>query len=133
MPIPSVRGIAPAILFVFFFSRSLSAQIPLQGKWECTTKSGHFDAQTRYSVQCGGLLHFKNDRILESTCVDGFFPSGVYWEIFGNRLTLRDSGGKSFADYEVSQADSEKMQLRRNGVCFDFQRIKEAGSNSTGR
>jgi hypothetical protein len=132
MPIPSVQSIAPAILFLIFFSPGLRAQTTLQGRWECSTKSGRFDAQTQYAVQCGGALHFKNDRILESTCVDGFFPSGVYWEMFDNRLTLRDSAGKAFADYEVRNLGAETMQLQRNGVLFEFRRA-ESGAGSTGR
>lgn len=126
MPIPSVRGIAPAILLAFFLSFPHFAQAQIQGKWECSTKSGSFDPNTHYNVRCGGTLHFKSDRVLESTCADGFFPSGTYWEVFDNRLTLRDSGGKAFADFEIREISGEKLLLVRKGVQYAFSRIEKS-------
>lgn len=133
MPIPSVQRIAPAVLVLVFFLFPSFAQAQLQGKWECTTKSGNYDANTHYNVRCGGFLNFKADRVLESTCVDGFFPSGTYWEAFGNRLTLRDSAGKAFADFEIREISNEKLLLVRKDVHFAFRRVESVVSTERGR
>lgn len=132
MPIPSVQRIAPAILVMSFFLLPTFAQAQIQGKWECSTKSGNYDANTHFNVRCGGMLHFKSDRVLESTCVDGFFPSGTYWETFGNRLTLRDSGGKAFADFEIREIGTEKLLLVRKDIHYAFRRVEPVVSTERG-
>ncbi len=76
-----------------------------------------------YSIRCGGVLDFKANRILESSCADGFFPSGCYWEKIDNRLTLRDSGGKVFADFEIKTLNEVKLLLVRKEIEYVFQRI----------
>ena len=121
MPIPSIQKIASAVFFLFLFP--LFAQAQLQGKWECSTKSGNYDSSMHYSIRCGGVLHFKADRILESSCVDGFFPSGCYWEKIDDRLTLRDSGGKIFADFEIKTLSEAKLLLVRKEIEYVFQRV----------
>jgi len=121
MSIPSVQKIAPAVFFCFLFP--LFAQAQLQGKWECSTKSGHSNSNTEFKVQCAGVLDFKSDRVIESTCSDGFFPSGCYWEKFGNRLTLRDSGGKAFADFEIKTLDEQELVLFRKETAYAFKRL----------
>lgn len=133
MPIPSVRSFAPALHFLLFAICPFFAQAQLQGKWECSTKSGHYDPNTHYEIKCGGILNFKSDRILESTCVDGFFPSGAYWEVSDKRLILRDSGGKAFADFEIRELSGEKLLLLRKEVQYTFRRMESVASNGTGQ
>lgn len=122
MPIPSVQKIAVAICFFVLFP--LFAQAQLQGKWACASKSGHYDVNTEFQVHCAGTLNFKTDRVLESTCSDGFFPSGCYWERFDQRITLRDSAGKAFADFEIKTLSEENLLLVRNNIYYAFERVK---------
>jgi hypothetical protein len=96
------------------------ALIQLQGKWECDTKSGKLDAVTTYSVNCDGYLFFKPDHTLESTCMDGFFPNGTFWQVEGNRLILKDSDGLAFADFEILKADDLQLLLFRKDVTYVF-------------
>lgn len=124
MPIPSVWRAAPAALVAIFLLCAISAQAQLSGKWECANKSGQFDPNTSYEIKCAGTLYFRNDRVLESSCSDGFFPNGVYWESSASLLTLRDSGGKAFAHFEVQYLNSDELSLLRKGTTYLFRRVK---------
>ena len=122
MSIPSVLRIARAMFLIACFITPFAAQAQLQGRWECTTKSGNSDPNTAFTLRCKGFLNFKSDRVLESTCSDGFFPSGAYWQLNGRKLTLMDSGGKAFADFEVRELDGQVLVLERSGVSYQFRR-----------
>lgn len=98
------------------------APVPLQGKWVCETKSGKMDSSTSYEMNCDGYLLFKEDLTLESTCIDGFFPSGSAWEITGNRLILKDSDGQAFVDFEILKVDELQLLLFRQDVTFVFRK-----------
>lgn len=98
------------------------AATQLQGKWQCDTKSGKLDATTSYEMNCDGYLLFKDDQTLESTCLDGFFPTGTSWEISGNRLILKDTDGQAFADFEILKVDELQLLLFRKGVTYAFRK-----------
>lgn len=117
----SVRGVISVILLSTLFSfRFATAQ--LHGKWQCDTKSGNLDATTTYQMNCDGYLFFKPDQSLESTCLDGFFPTGTFWEISGSRLILKDSDGQAFADFEIKQLGDTQLTLFRKGVTYLFRK-----------
>jgi hypothetical protein len=124
MPILTVWRAAPAALVAIFLLCSTVAKAQLLGKWECASKSGQFDLNTHYDVKCAGALHFRSDRVLESTCSDGFFPNGAYWESSGSHLTLRDSGGKAFADFEIQRVSPDELLLFRKETKYLFRRVK---------
>lgn len=118
---PSVRGAISVILLASLFSfRFADAQ--LQGKWECDTKSGNVDPSTSYQINCDGYLLFKADNTLESTCLDGFFPTGTFWEISGSRLILKDSDGHAFADFEIKKLEGAELTLFRKGITYLFRK-----------
>ncbi|MBK7937852.1 MAG: hypothetical protein IPJ82_12500 [Lewinellaceae bacterium] len=118
---PSVRG-AISVLFLASLFSFRFADAQLQGKWECNTKSGALDASTTYQINCDGYLFFKPDNTLESTCLDGFFPTGTSWEISGNRLILKDSDGQAFAHFEIKKLESADLTLTRGGVTYQFRK-----------
>lgn len=118
---PSVRG-ALFVLIVASLSSFRFADAQLQGKWECNTKSGNLDAATSYQMNCDGYLFFKPDNSLESTCLDGFFPTGTFWEINGNKLILKDSDGHGFADFEIKKLENADLTLFRGGVTYLFRK-----------
>jgi len=118
----SVRGAILVLLFLLLASWRFGAA-QLQGKWQCDTKSGKLDATTTYEVACDGFLIFKPDQTLESTCIDGFFPSGTYWEVVGNRLILKDSDGQGFADFEILKVDDLQLLLFRKGETYTFRKV----------
>jgi hypothetical protein len=72
---------------------------------------------------CDGYLLFKTDQTLESTCIDGFFPSGTFWEVTGNRLILKDSDGQAFADFEILKVDDLQLLLFRKGETYTFRKV----------
>lgn len=100
------------------------ASAQLQGKWVCDLKSGRLDPHTTYQMECEGYLLFKSDNTLESTCIDGFFPTGSLWEISGNTLILKDSDGQAFADFEIKKLESAELSLFRKGVTYLFRKDK---------
>lgn len=122
MSIPSVLRIARAMFVIACLITPFASHAQLQGRWECSTRSGSSDPNTDYTLRCKGFLNFKTDRVLESTCSDGFFPSGAYWQLNGRKLTLMDSGGKAFADFEVRELGQEVLVLERSGVSYRFKR-----------
>lgn len=116
-----VRGAIFALLFLSLGSfRPASAQ--LQGKWLCHSKAGNLDASTAYEMNCDGYLLFKPDQTLESTCIDGFFPSGTLWQVVNNRLILKDSDGQAFADFEILKLDDLQLLLFRKGETYTFRK-----------
>ena len=117
-----VRGAIIALLFLSLISFRHAA-VQLQGKWQCETKSGKMDASTSYEMNCDGYLLFKPDQTLESTCLDGFFPTGTAWEINGNRLILKDSDGQAFVDYEILKVDELQLLLYRKEVTYAFRKV----------
>jgi hypothetical protein len=117
-----VRG-AIFVLLLSSLSSFRYAAAQLQGKWQCDTKSGKLDATTSYEMICDGYLLFKTDQTLESTCIDGFFPSGTLWEVTGNRLILKDSDGQAFADFEILKADELQLLLFRKGETYTFRKV----------
>lgn len=117
----SVRGAISVLLLSSLFSFRF-ATAPLHGKWQCDTKTGKLDANTTYQVDCDGYLLFKIDNTLESTCIDGFFPTGTSWETVGNRLILKDSDGQAFADFEILKLDELQLLLYRKGVTYTFRK-----------
>lgn len=116
-----VRG-AIFVLLLSSLSSFRYAAAQLQGKWQCDTKSGKLDATTSYELICDGYLLFKTDQTLESTCIDGFFPSGTFWEVIGNRLILKDSDGQAFADFEILKVDDLQLLLFRKGETYTFRK-----------
>lgn len=114
-----VRGAIFAFLLLSLNSFQ-HATAQLHGKWQCDTKSGKSDATTSYEMNCDGYLLFKADQTLESTCIDGFFPTGTAWEISGNRLILKDSDGQAFADFEILKVDELQLVLYRKAVTYSF-------------
>ncbi|MBX2892349.1 MAG: hypothetical protein KF734_15585 [Saprospiraceae bacterium] len=117
----SVRGAVFALLFSLLCSLP-QANAQLHGKWQCDTKSGKSDATTNYEMHCDGFLIFKADQTLESTCLDGFFPTGTFWQEVGNRLILKDTDGQAFADFEILKVDSLQLLLFRKGVTYTFRK-----------
>lgn len=117
----SLRGTISVLLLSTLISfRFATAQ--LQGKWVCDIKSGQLDATTTYQMNCDGYLIFKSDHSLESTCLDGFFPTGTFWEISGKRLILKDSDGQAFADFEIQKLEDTQLVLFRNKVAYVFRK-----------
>lgn len=114
-----VRG-AIFVLLLFSLNSFRYAAPQLQGKWQCDVKSGKSDATTSYEMSCDGYLLFKADQTLESTCIDGFFPNGTFWEISGNRLILKDNDGQAFADFEILKVDELQLVLFRKEVTYSF-------------
>ena len=119
---PSVRGAISVLLFSTLFSLHSATAQQLQGKWHCDTKSGNLDAGTSYQMNCDGYLLFKSDKTLESPCLDGFFPTGTFWEISGDRLILKDSDGQAFADFEILKVDELQLLLFRKGETYVFRK-----------
>jgi hypothetical protein len=117
----SVRG-AVSLLLLLALTSFQYASAQLQGKWVCDLKSGRLDPHTTYQMECDGYLLFKSDQTLESTCIDGFFPTGALWEINSNTLILKDSDGQAFADFEVKKLDDSQLSLLRNGVTYHFKK-----------
>ncbi len=117
----SVRGVY-FLLLVLFLSSFRHATTQLQGKWQCDTKSGNLDPTTFYTVNCDGYLLFKVDQTLESTCLDGFFPTGTSWEISDDRLILKDSDGQAFADFQIKKLEASQLALYRKDVTYVFKR-----------
>ena len=113
------RGVLFALLLTSLGSfRYAGAE--LHGKWYCDTKAGKSDATTSYEMNCDGYLLFKPDQTLESTCLDGFFPTGTSWQIDGNRLILKDSDGQAFADFEILKVDELQLVLFRKEITYSF-------------
>jgi hypothetical protein len=117
----SVRG-AVSLLLLFTLTSFQTASAQLQGKWVCDLKTGRLDPHTTYQMECAGYLFFKADKTLESTCIDGFFPTGALWEINGNTLILKDSDGQAFADFEIKKLEGSQLSLLRNGVTYHFKK-----------
>jgi hypothetical protein len=125
MPIPPlVRGLfSPA--FVLFSLLSLhSDPALLQGKWQCRTLTGRLDSTTLYQMNCEGYVQFKADNLIESTCSDGFFPAGAQWALADGHLLLKDSHGRSFADYIVKKLDERHLVLLRKNVSYTFEKVE---------
>lgn len=122
---PLVRGAISLLLIASLSSfRLVTAQ--LQGKWLCETKSGKLDSSTTFQMNCDGYLLFKADQSLESTCLDGFFPTGTFWEISANdRLILKDSDGQAFADFEIKKLETSKLTLFRRGITYEFRKTAD--------
>lgn len=116
-----VRG-AIFVLLLSSLSSFRHAAAPLEGKWQCEAKYGKLDANTSYEMNCDGYLLFKDDQTLESTCIDGFFPTGTSWEISGNRLILKDTDGQAFADFEILKVDELQLLLFRKEVTYAFRK-----------
>lgn len=116
-----VRGVIFVLLLSSLSSFRYAATV-LHGKWQCDTKYGKLDALTSYEMNCDGYLLFKEDQTLESTCLDGFFPTGTSWEVNGNRLILKDSDGQAFADFEILKVDELQLLLFRKEVTYSFRK-----------
>lgn len=86
--------------------------------------SGQFNEFTSYQYNCAGDLHFKSDHSLESTCKEGFFPTGVKWQVNSSKLWLKDSYGADFVNFEIKKLDRQQLILVRKDVEYAFTRAK---------
>lgn len=102
---------------------------PIQGSWQCTSKSGKFDAMTEFHFLCGGDVTFRADHLTESTCTDAFIPNGTIWQMADNNLVLKDSKGQAFMQFEVRQLDETSLALVRKDVVYTFRRTAPASTD----
>ncbi len=99
----------------------LTAQM-IQGKWECSTKSGQLNDITSYQLRCGGDVVFHPNHSVESATSDVFMPSGSNWAVEENQLVLLDSKGTKFVAFEIKKLEANELIISRKGVDYGFEK-----------
>jgi hypothetical protein len=117
-----------AILFacslLFAFDKVPDSGVLLEGKWECSSKTGRIDEFITYQLICKGNVVFKSDHSVESTTTDAFILSGTQWKIMKDHLLFLDSYDNPFIDYEIKILGNNRLVLLRNGIEYGFNRSK---------
>ena len=119
---PFVR-ILFAVFFGLMFASFGFSTDPLEGGWQCMTKSGRQDEHTWYQVNCSGNITLKNNGTVESTITEVFFPSGALWKVEGDQLTLLDSDNNPFVAYSWQMPDERTLILKKKGITYTFDRV----------
>lgn len=109
-------------LTLLSFTLSYPTATQLEGKWVCDALTKQLDENTVLEKRCLGDLQFTPDRMLNSTCSDGFFPSGTRWKIKNSVLSLADSYGTEFVQFEIAQLDANVLVLQKNSIAYSFAR-----------
>jgi hypothetical protein len=110
--------------FVLFSSLSFKYQdVNLEGKWVCDGFSLQLNEFTTLEKQCGGDLHFKSNKSLESTCTAGLFPPGSKWRLVNTKIFLSDSDGKTFTSFDIQKLEKGVLHLTRDNKMYTFGRL----------
>ncbi len=111
-------------LVLFFNLNFFYLENHIEGKWACDGFSLQLNDYTTIEKQCGGDLNFKTNRLLESTCTAGLFPSGSKWRLVNDDLFLADSDGKVFTSFHIEKLEKSTLVLTRDNKSYSFGRVK---------
>jgi hypothetical protein len=111
-------------LLLFFNLNFYYQENHLEGKWACDGFSLQVNDYTTLEKQCAGDLHFKSNRLLESTCTAGLFPPGSKWRLAQDDLYLSDSDGKVFTSFHIDKLENGALVLTRDNKAYSFGRVK---------
>jgi hypothetical protein len=121
---PLVKYCNIALLFWVLLSafRYSTGESPI-GTWKCVSRSGQWDAHTKYQLNCSGEIEFCSNNTIISTCPDAFSPTGSIWATEDTQLTLSDSEGTLIVAYTWKKIDERTLMLEKKGIIYMFDRV----------
>jgi hypothetical protein len=121
---PSVKFSIIILLFGALLSafKNRNTASPI-GIWKCVSRSGQWDEQTKYQLNCTGEIEFCPNYSIISTCPDAFSPTGSIWATNGDQLTLSDSEGSPIVFYTWKKIDERTLLLEKKGIIYMFDRV----------